>query len=114
MQMLKREQCDHTKHDSSFSHWKVLIDPSDWGNHGYTRYKKENLPQNFSVGVYELGVGSSTSDLGCEIYKLATDPHGVVVVYIGKSVDVRKILQSYSKDGGHLGDGCASGSLLRN
>jgi len=23
--MLKREQCDHTKHDSRFSHWKVHI-----------------------------------------------------------------------------------------
>jgi len=97
---------------ANVSNWfQVLIGPSDWGKYRST-YRNENLPQNLSLGVYELGVGSSTSDLGREIDKLATDPHRVVVVYIGKSVNVRKILQSYGRDGGHLGDDCSSGSLF--
>jgi len=85
--------------------FQILIGPYDWGN-------CQNLPQNSGPGVYELGVGSSTSDLGREIYKLVTDPHRVLAVYIGKSDNVKKILRSYGRDGAHLGDNCSSGSLF--
>ncbi|KAL5079867.1 hypothetical protein RYX36_008288 [Vicia faba] len=108
--MLKREECKHTKHDSSFSHWKILIGPSDWedyskGKEGSTRYRIQNLPQNSGPGVYELGVAMSTSGLGREIYKLATR---VVVVYLGKADNVRTRLQSYGRNGAHLGNGCST------
>ncbi|XP_058722306.1 protein EFFECTOR OF TRANSCRIPTION 2-like [Vicia villosa] len=109
-QMLKREQCNHTKHDSTFSHWKILVGPSDWedyskGKEGSTRYRIHNLPENPGPGVYELGVAVSTSGLGREIYKLATR---VVVVYLGKADNVRTRLQSYGRNGAHLGNGCSS------
>ncbi|CAL5186363.1 unnamed protein product [Lathyrus oleraceus] len=108
--MLKRESCNHTKHDSSFSQWKILIGPSDWedfskGKEGSTRYRIHNLPENSGPGVYELGVAVSTSGLGREIYKLATR---VVVVYLGKADNVRTRLQSYGRNGAHLGNGFSS------
>ncbi|CAK8533876.1 unnamed protein product [Lathyrus sativus] len=108
--MLKRESCNHTKHDSSFSQWKILIGPSDWedyskGKEGSRRYRIQNLPQNSGPGVYELGVAVSTSGLGREIYKLATR---IVVVYLGKADNVRTRLQSYGRNGAHLGNGCSS------
>ncbi|PNX92097.1 transcription factor [Trifolium pratense] len=111
--MLKREQCDHTKHDSSFSHWKILVGPSDWedysnGKEGSTRYRIHNLPQNSGPGVYELGVAITTSGLGREIFKLTSDPHRVVVVYLGKGDNVRTRLQCYGRNGAHLGKGCYS------
>lgn len=111
--MLKREQCDYTKHDSSFSHWKILIGPSDWedyskGKEGSTRYRIHNLPENSGPGVYELGVAASTSGLGREIYKLSTDSCRVVVVYLGKGDNVRTRLQCYGRNGAHLGNGCSS------
>lgn len=110
---LKREQCDRTKHDSSFSHWKILIGPSDWEDYskekeGSTRYRIHNLPQKLGPGVYELGVAVSRSNLGREIYKLATDPRRIVVVYLGKADNVRARLQRYGRNGAHLNNTCMS------
>lgn len=110
---LKREQCDRTKHDSSFSRWKILIGPSDWEDYskekeGSTRYRIHNLPQKLGPGVYELGVAVSRSNLGREIYKLATDPRRIVVVYLGKADNVRARLQRYGRNGAHLNNTCMS------
>lgn len=90
--------------------FQILIGPSDWedyskGKEGSTRYRIDNLPENPGPGVYELGVAVSTSGLGREIYKLATR---VVVVYLGKADNVRTRLQSYGRNGAHLGNGCSS------
>ncbi|XLR65995.1 hypothetical protein S83_016667 [Arachis hypogaea] len=103
---LKREECSHTKHDSIFSKWKILIGASDWEDHskgkeGCARYRIHNLPEKACPGVYELGIAvSSRSDLGRQIYKLA--PECVVVTYLGETDNVRDRLQCYGRNGSHL------------
>jgi len=92
--------------------FQILIGPSDWedyskGKEGSTRYRIHNLPENSGPGVYELGVAVSTSGLGREIHKLATDSRQVVVVYLGKADNVRTRLQCYGRNGAHLGNGCS-------
>ncbi|KAJ1421071.1 hypothetical protein SESBI_13942 [Sesbania bispinosa] len=111
---LKREQCNRTKHDSNFSHWKILIGPTDWEDYskekeGSARYRIHNLPEKSSPGVYELGIAvSSSSGLGRRIYKLAPDPQRIVVVYLGQADNVRTRLQHYGRNGAHLGISCYS------
>ncbi|RDX84210.1 Pentatricopeptide repeat-containing protein, mitochondrial, partial [Mucuna pruriens] len=104
---LKREQCNRTKHDSTFSHWKILIGPSDWEDHsqgkeGCARYRIHNLPQQSGPGVYELGIAVSGAGLGRQIYKLVPHTHRIVVVYLGQADNVRTRLQCYGRTGAHL------------
>ncbi|KAK2398080.1 protein EFFECTOR OF TRANSCRIPTION [Trifolium repens] len=92
---------------------EILVGPSDWedyskGKEGSTRYRIHNLPQDSGPGVYELGVAITTSGLGREIFKLTSDPHRVVVVYLGKADNVRTRLQCYGRNGAHLGNSCSS------
>ncbi|XP_061352656.1 protein EFFECTOR OF TRANSCRIPTION 2-like [Gastrolobium bilobum] len=116
---LKREQCNRTNHDSNFSHWKILIGPSDWedyskGKEGSARYRIQNLPGKTGPGVYELGIAVlSNNGLGREIYKLATDPERIVVVYLGQADNVRARLQRYGRTGAHLGNSCSDDSSLQ-
>ncbi|WVZ15594.1 hypothetical protein V8G54_013160 [Vigna mungo] len=112
---LKREQCNRTKHDSSFSNWKILIGPSDWEDHskgkeGCVRYRIHNLPQESNPGVYELGIAVSNGGLGREISKLTPHSHRIVVVYLGQADNVRIRLQRYGRTGDHLQNGCWNGS----
>ncbi|KAK7272758.1 hypothetical protein RJT34_29579 [Clitoria ternatea] len=105
---LKREQWNRTKHDSSFSHWKILIGPCDWEEHskgkeGCARYRIHNLPQKSGPGVYELGIAVWGGGLGREIYKNKVDD-SIVVVYLGQAENVRPRLQRYGRDGAHLDD----------
>jgi hypothetical protein len=93
--------------------FQILVGPSDWedyskGKEGSTRYRIHNLPQDSGPGVYELGVAITTSGLGREIFKLTSDPHRVVVVYLGKADNVRTRLQCYGRNGAHLGNSCSS------
>jgi len=93
--------------------FQILIGPSDWEDYskekeGSTRYRIHNLPQKLGPGVYELGVAVSRSNLGREIYKLATDPRRIVVVYLGKADNVRARLQRYGRNGAHLNNTCMS------
>lgn len=95
--------------------FQILIGPSDWEDHskgkeGCARYRIHNLPQNFGPGVYELGVAVLRSGLGRGIYKLATDSRRIVVVYIGKTDNVRARLQCYGRNGAHLANGCSDDS----
>ncbi|KAL5717697.1 hypothetical protein ACHQM5_010670 [Ranunculus cassubicifolius] len=105
-QRLKREECKHTKHDSVFSNWEILIGSSDWENHslgiqGIQRYCIHNLPLNSSCpGLYELGVAAIRTDLGRNIRKI--DKDCVVVVYLGQADNVRTRLQHYGRAGSHL------------
>nr|KYP41762.1 hypothetical protein KK1_036870 [Cajanus cajan] len=113
MVALKREQCNRTKHDSSFSHWKILIGPSDWEDHskgkeGCARYRIHNLPQQSGPGVYELGIAVSGTGLGREIYKLVPHSHRIVVVYLGQADNVRSRLQRYGRTGAHLDNNASS------
>ncbi|CAJ1951601.1 unnamed protein product [Sphenostylis stenocarpa] len=115
---LKREQCNRTKHDSSFSRWKILIGPSDWEDHskgkeGCARYRIHNLPQESSPGVYELGIAVSSGGLGRQISKLGRHPDRIVVVYLGQADNVRTRLQRYGRTGAHLDSGCSDDSSLQ-
>nr|XP_023906613.1 protein EFFECTOR OF TRANSCRIPTION 2-like [Quercus suber]POF18384.1 protein effector of transcription 2 [Quercus suber] len=110
--MLKREDCNRTKHDSDFSDWKVLVGPSDWEDHslgkeGAARYRVHNLPKNSGPGIYELGIAVSQAGLGREVGKL--DPDRLVVVYLGQADNVRTRLQQYGRTGAHLGNSYANG-----
>ncbi|TKY44519.1 GIY-YIG nuclease superfamily [Spatholobus suberectus] len=114
---LKREQCNRTKHDSNFSHWKILIGPSDWEDHskgkeGCARYRIHNLPQESGPGVYELGIGVSGGGLGLgrEIYKLVPHHDRIVVAYLGQADNVRARLQRYGRTGAHLDNTCSDDS----
>ncbi|MED6147342.1 hypothetical protein PIB30_043258 [Stylosanthes scabra] len=103
---IKREQCPHTKHDSNFYKWKILVGATDWEDHskgkeGCSRYRIHNLPEKSCPGVYELGIAvSSSSGSGREIYKLA--PERIVVAYLGETDNIRKRLQRYGSHGSHL------------
>ncbi|KAI5664667.1 hypothetical protein M9H77_23990 [Catharanthus roseus] len=106
---LKREDYRRTKHDSAFSHWKILIGPSDWEDHaqgkeGAERYRVGNLPNCSSCpGVYELGIVESCHRSGREASKL--DPNFIIPVYLGKSDNARNRLQQYGREGAHLENG---------
>ncbi|ESW24916.1 hypothetical protein PHAVU_004G171600 [Phaseolus vulgaris] len=115
---LKREQCNRTKHDSSFSHWKILIGPSDWEDHsrgkeGCARYRIHNLPQESNPGVYELGIAVAGGGLGRQISKLAPHPDRIVVVYLGQADNVRTRLQCYGRTGAHLESAISDDSSLQ-
>ncbi|KAI4350726.1 hypothetical protein L6164_005152 [Bauhinia variegata] len=108
---IKREDCKRTKHDSSFSDWKILIGPCDWedyskGKEGSARYRIHNLPEKSSAGVYELGIAVTHSRSGRKIKDLAPDE--IVVVYLGQADNVRTRLQSYGRTGAHLGNTCSA------
>ncbi|KAI4350721.1 hypothetical protein L6164_005149 [Bauhinia variegata] len=108
---IKREECKRTKHDSSFSDWKILIGPCDWedyskGKEGSARYRIHNLPEKSSAGVYELGIAVTHSRSGRKIKDLAPDE--IVVVYLGQADNVRTRLQSYGRTGAHLGSTCSA------
>ncbi|KAJ8766913.1 hypothetical protein K2173_011731 [Erythroxylum novogranatense] len=103
---LKREDCERTKHDSSFSKWQVLIGPTDWQDHalgkeGATRYRVHNLPHNSGPGVYELGIAVPRSTFGRDYAKV--DPVNVVAAYLGQADNVRTRLQMYGRSGSHQG-----------
>ncbi|KAL2321378.1 hypothetical protein Fmac_030347 [Flemingia macrophylla] len=105
-----REQSNRTKHDSSFSHWKILIGPSDWEDHakgkeGCARYRIHNLPQQSGPGVYELGIAVSATD----IYKRVPPSDRIVVVYLGQADNVRARLQRYGRTGAHLNNSTSLG-----
>lgn len=106
---LKREECRHTKHDSVFSKWEILIGPSDWDDHslgkeGVQRYRIHNLPNSSSCpGLYELGVIASPNEGGRK--SLKHDSEDIVVVYLGQADNVRTRLQQYGRFGGHLDRG---------
>lgn len=112
---LRREDCRHTKHDSAFSNWKILIGPSDWQDHaqgkeGAEKYRVKNLPNCTSCpGVYELGIVLSRRQSGREISKI--DPDFIIPVYLGKSDNVRNRLQQYGRDGAHLENGSSNCKL---
>ncbi|KAG6411661.1 hypothetical protein SASPL_129745 [Salvia splendens] len=109
---LKREDFRRTKHDSAFSHWKILIGAFDWedlsmGKEGVERYRTQNLPNWTSCpGVYELGVAQS----GKETRKL--DSASVIPVYLGQADNLRIRLQQYGRDGAHLENGCATSKTV--
>ncbi|KHN40337.1 Pentatricopeptide repeat-containing protein [Glycine soja] len=109
MSRFKREQCNRTKHDSSFSHWKILIGPRDWEDHskgkeGCSKYRIHNLPQQSGPGVYELGIAAAASVSERKIYKLVPHRHRIVVVYLGQTENVRERLRRYGGNGDHLED----------
>ncbi|KAL8141889.1 hypothetical protein V2J09_014921 [Rumex salicifolius] len=111
---LKRENCRRTKHDSSFSKWKILIGASDWEEHclrkeGAERYRIQNLPVSPGPGVYEIGVGvwAGQTGSGRDLGKL--DPDRIVAVYLGQAENVRSRLQSYGRGGAHLDDASSTG-----
>ncbi|EYU30651.1 hypothetical protein MIMGU_mgv1a022243mg, partial [Erythranthe guttata] len=97
---LKREDCRHTKYDSAFSEWKILIGSMDWKEHamgkeGAERYRTHNLPNcACSPGVYELAVA------------LVLRRHsGIIIlvpVYVGQTENIRNRLQDYGRNGAHL------------
>jgi len=96
---------------SDFSHFQVLVGPSDWEDHsagkeGVQRYRIRNLPDNFP-GLYELGVAGA-SDEGARARR--RDSRGVVVVYLGQADSVRARLQQYGRSGSHLDTGNSLGS----
>ncbi|KAL8464018.1 hypothetical protein ACS0TY_033811 [Phlomoides rotata] len=105
---LKRESYRRTKHDSSFSQWKILIGAFDWEDHsigkeGAEKYRTQNLPNwTCCPGVYELGIATSRR----ETRKL--DSSSVVPVYIGQAENLRTRLQQYGRDGNHLENGCSN------
>ncbi|KAL2480253.1 effector of transcription2 [Abeliophyllum distichum] len=109
---LKREDCQRTKHDSAFSHWKILIGPSDWegyllGKEGVEKYRTNNLPNcTSSPGVYELGIAISGHQSGQDARKL--DPSRIIPVYLGQADNVRTRLQQYGRGGAHLENGCST------
>ncbi|MFQ6627697.1 hypothetical protein Gotur_005720, partial [Gossypium turneri] len=95
----KREDHKKTDHDSHFSEWKLLVGPHDWKNGeggAVTRYRLENLPKSSGTGIYELAV--------CKLP--SRDRHGKLepdlVVYLGKSENIRARLQQHGRDGTHL------------
>ncbi|KAF0908354.1 hypothetical protein E2562_025035 [Oryza meyeriana var. granulata] len=103
---LKREDCPRTKHDPLFSPWKVLVGPTDWGDHaagkeGVQRYRMLNLPENFP-GLYELGVARASVE---GVRARRNGSGGVVVVYLGQADNVRARLQQYGRTGSHLDAG---------
>ncbi|KAI3714588.1 hypothetical protein L6452_21545 [Arctium lappa] len=112
--LLKREDCKRTKHDSAFSQWKILIEPSNWEDYllnkeGAERYRTQNLPNCSSCpGVYELGIavslprteGKSSSRVGSK---------SIIPVYLGQADNVRTRLQQYGRDGAHLENGLSNG-----
>lgn len=112
--LLKREDCKHTKHDSAFSQWKILIEPCNWEDHlsnkeGAERYRTQNLPNCASCpGIYELGIavslprteGKRSSRLGSR---------SIIPVYLGQADNVRTRLQQYGRDGAHLENGWSNG-----
>nr|UEN74720.1 HRT transcription factor [Silybum marianum] len=112
--LLKREDCKRTKHDSAFSQWKILIEPSNWEDYllkkeGAERYRTQNLPNSSSCpGLYELGIavslqkteGKSSSRLGSK---------SIIPVYLGQADNVRTRLQQYGRDGAHLENGWSNG-----
>ncbi|KAG6414337.1 hypothetical protein SASPL_127057 [Salvia splendens] len=109
---LKREDFRRTKHDSAFSHWKILIGAFDWEDHsmgkeGVERYRTQNLPNWTSCpGVYELGVAQS----GKETRKL--DSASVIPVYLGQADNLRIRLQQYGRNGAHLENGCSTSKTV--
>ncbi|KAK8286431.1 hypothetical protein V6Z12_D08G294200 [Gossypium hirsutum] len=95
----KREYHKKTDHDSHFSEWKLLVGPHDWKNGkdgAVTRYRFENLPEYPGPGIYELAV--------CKLP--SRDRHGKLepdlVVYLGKSGNIRARLQQHGRNGTHL------------
>ncbi|KAL1531371.1 protein EFFECTOR OF TRANSCRIPTION 2-like [Salvia divinorum] len=113
---LKREDFRRTKHDSAFSHWKILIGAFDWEDHstgkeGVERYRTQNLPNWTSCpGVYELGIATSSPQSGKETRKL--DSASVIPVYLGQADNLRTRLQQYGRDGAHLENGCATSKTV--
>ncbi|XP_076911615.1 protein EFFECTOR OF TRANSCRIPTION 2-like [Bidens hawaiensis] len=113
---LKRENCTHTKHDSAFSDWKILIGACDWEDYllhkeGAERYRTHNLPNGASCpGLYELGIAISvTQTKGKSISKL--DSKNIIPVYLGQADNVRTRLQQYGRDGDHLENGLSKVEL---
>ncbi|KAL3644340.1 hypothetical protein CASFOL_012272 [Castilleja foliolosa] len=112
---LRREDFRRTKHDSAFSHWKILIGPFDWESYsvakGAERYRTQNLPKLISCpGVYELGIAASRPHSRRETRKY--DSTFVVPVYIGQADNLRTRLQQYGRDGNHLENGCSNNKLI--
>ncbi|XP_050215396.1 protein EFFECTOR OF TRANSCRIPTION 2-like [Mercurialis annua] len=104
---LKREDHKHTKHDTHFSKWQVLIGPSDWedysrGKEGAAKYRVHNLPTRSDPGLYELGIAVSRSESVRGVGKL--HPDDIAVVYLGQAENVRSRLQRYGRSGAHLGN----------
>ncbi|VFQ68105.1 unnamed protein product [Cuscuta campestris] len=112
---LNREDCKHTKHDSAFSEWKILVGPNDWqdyvsGIEGSERYRTQNLPNCASCpGIYELGI--TPSNPRRETANHRVDSAIVFPVYVGQADNVRTRLQQYGRDGSHLENGCSKGDL---
>ncbi|XP_077209795.1 protein EFFECTOR OF TRANSCRIPTION 2-like isoform X2 [Tasmannia lanceolata] len=110
---LKREECKHTYHDSSFSKWEILVGPSDWENHslgkdGTERYRVHRLPEICShPGLYELGIATVHTDLGRKVSKINSSR--IIAVYLGQADNVRVRLQKHGRGSSHLGCGISTG-----
>nr|XP_043624568.1 protein EFFECTOR OF TRANSCRIPTION 2-like [Erigeron canadensis]XP_043624569.1 protein EFFECTOR OF TRANSCRIPTION 2-like [Erigeron canadensis] len=112
--LLKRENCKHTKHDSVFSYWKILIGPNDWEDYllnkeGVERYRTCNLPNCASCpGIYELGILVSPRRKE-ENASSKLSFKNVIPVYLGQADNVRTRMQQYGRDGDHLENGLSNG-----
>lgn len=107
---LKRENFQRTKHDKSFSKWKILIGPSDWEDYkaskeGAERYRVANLPSVCGPGLYEIGVAVCATGSGRDVDKLGSGSESIVVVYLGQADNVKSRLQHYGRSGSHLVNG---------
>ncbi|KAK3004584.1 hypothetical protein RJ639_018545 [Escallonia herrerae] len=112
---LKRENCKHIKHDSAFSHWKILIGSSDWEDYllkkeGAEKYRTHNLPNCSSCpGLYELGIAVLGYRSGRDVGEL--DKSCIIPVYLGQADNVRTRLQQYGREGAHLENGSSNSEL---
>ncbi|KAL4589545.1 hypothetical protein LXL04_002453 [Taraxacum kok-saghyz] len=116
--LLKREDCKHTKHDSVFSEWKILIGPHDWEDYlsskeGAERYRTHNLPNCSSCpGLYELGIAISLPQTEPKSITTKLSSKRIIPVYLGQADNVRTRLQQYGRDGAHLENGLSNGEQI--
>lgn len=111
LQRLRREDCRlPSAQEKLFSHWKVLVGPTDWPNHaagveGADKYRLHNLPSYLGPGVYELGL----CHIECSRHSTRSSSHprkdDIVIVYLGQAENVRTRLQHYGRCGSHLEGG---------